>query len=890
MAAAGLVPIKKIVSRNGQNFLTTVYINPNKMKHVDNSKHVQVPDWKMQTPQDLENEKNKIIKTKDPAEKEVLKDEFLKHLKSMGVTWKDNQNDAINFMRALMAAKDHLSVNGNVTQPTQPQTATQPNPTTQQPMAGGTPMSKDDAKALIKKMQKQDSVENIMAKMKSQGLSWNEHANPAVNKMRAMMALNEHLQKGGTLGGNNQPLSQPTAPVPATAPVTVKAKKVDNSAPTPGTIQDDYHQATNVSKAIGLLTGMVPKDSDSENFMIKLIKGGKLDVNPSGMSSSPTKDQYGFPKGIQNFVDSRLDAILDSSTSSRRDDNFYNSRPSKDSDDMFAGHPDEHLYNDYKNNRANYLKKYGQPIYTMSSEITKSIPDNFDIMDKRGMEVTADKTGKQYYNALFIHLHMLSSNSSLSQTDIDKAWDELGMDNFIMRDSLSSIRGNETYPPMQQMLEFAFSGSRRELTDVQRSLMNDLNKSSWSDMKDLMSDIQSGAISRKEFFGALERAIYNDKVKGYIDNQSWATESVATKMMAGGWDLRYMPNCGEFFAGYNDMNNTNGTPNFNRKEIVNFILDSGIDKAPLLTADSKWVESNISLYTRMDGSSRDSYSGKFKMPLDWEPIDKNDWLSSNDKKETMKLHIALMRKSKNTRDKWRKKYAPSSSAKKVGVDKQTLYDEFTKSNPNFDNFAFPEHKDIGGEIKCAVQKVSDNEAASVDSKIQASHDRNSHNSFKTKVNGVYRITNLPYEEKFNDIDKARNHTGFYYHGTDYKSCQKILGDSGQFVVNKTNVKAGRMLGDGVYLASQSSKSMQYIGSGFTRGIGSQGVLFLCKASLGNTVESTVRDSHSNTRALAKQGVDTLFMDRPNVVNPEWAVKEEKAVIPRLMIDVEMGRP
>lgn len=902
---AHLVPVQKLVIRHGQQFMTTVYVNPNKVNKVDHTKHVVVPDWKLTNAQELEDEKNKIVKTKDPAEKEALKDEFLKHLKSMGVTWTDNSNDAINFMRALMAAKDHLNTNGNSIPNPAPTPQPQANPTTQAPTptVGGQTMSKDDAKKVIKDMQKKESVENIMARMKSQGLSWNDHANPAVNKMRAMMVLNSHLQSGGTLGGSAQPAPAPTSPAAPSAPVTVQAKKPTPApaptpapnAPTAGTVEADYHTATPKSKVIGILTGMVPKDSDAEAFLARLIKEGKIEVDPSAISSSGSGDDYGLPKGMLQAL-SRHGRVNDYI---KNDDfNSYN-RPDYAAEEVFKD-KGKAEYAAYKKSYEDYKSKYGQDIMNDHVQFIKGINDGIELMDSVGMTVNQTKTGQDYHNDLV----KLLNNGAATAADADMLWDRLKMDDFLDRRTLYPRSGDTDNPPMQTMVEFAFGGGKENLDHVKDVFMQKFAMRSSQPMSDILNEVRNGTQTKQAVFQHLQEAISNPVTLGRMSllqnnnrDNMWRLPLVPLMMdqsKLGYWDHDNLPRAEKYFKKlYDSQHHKLGgatTPKYDKAEFKNFIFDAIIDKEGLVSPEAKWVKNNLILYNVMRASSSDSYYGKFKMPENYEPVDFNDWQNSPDKLDVFKRHFAIMRKATTTRDKWRKKLTPQqNAAAPKSLDKQALY-EAIKKDGDLSQLHIPEHNDVKGMLKCAVEKSSDKEKETAQKKINESHDTTGHSSFRTKVNNVFRITNLPYEEKFQQIDKDRNNTGFYYHGTDYRAMQLILGKSGQFVVTKTNQKAGRMLGDGVYLAKQSSKSMQYISSGFNRGIGNKGVLFLCKASLGKAVESFVHGASHNTPILAKKDVDTVYMLKPHVVNPEWAVKEEKAVIPRLIIDVEMVNP
>ena len=71
-----------------------------------------------------------------------------------------------------------------------------------------------------------------------------------------------------------------------------------------------------------------------------------------------------------------------------------------------------------------------------------------------------------------------------------------------------------------------------------------------------------------------------------------------------------------------------------------------------------------------------------------------------------------------------------------------------------------------------------------------------------------------------------------FHGTGSVAASMIL-RYGFKIVDKSLIKAGRMLGDGVYVSNIIDKSSQYVGdSGFTRSRGIEGYVFICNVYLG----------------------------------------------------------
>lgn len=163
-------------------------------------------------------------------------------------------------------------------------------------------------------------------------------------------------------------------------------------------------------------------------------------------------------------------------------------------------------------------------------------------------------------------------------------------------------------------------------------------------------------------------------------------------------------------------------------------------------------------------------------------------------------------------------------------------------------------------------------------KIQADHDPVQHGNFRIKVNGVYRITDSRMEPSYQEaVKKYGNEKKDLYHGTSFKSGTPII--RGGFLIIRGKTTNGRnvwrSMGDGIYLADQSSKSAQYIGGDFSHH-GSRGVLFLNDTAMGKVTEN-----QNDTTAQTVFGAKGTRWE-----NNEWAVKDPKAVIPRYWIDVE----
>ena len=182
------------------------------------------------------------------------------------------------------------------------------------------------------------------------------------------------------------------------------------------------------------------------------------------------------------------------------------------------------------------------------------------------------------------------------------------------------------------------------------------------------------------------------------------------------------------------------------------------------------------------------------------------------------------------------------------------------------------------------------ELKEITDKIAADWDKQSHGRMKYRIKGVFEVSGLAVEKDFNKIKKEHQKyngiksmgkdcgSDFFYHGTGSMATSLILGHSGEFKIAK--VKAGRMLGDGIYLADKSSKSAQYISdAGYARSHIS-GSLMLVEASLGNTItdrSSRAASTYDSVFAGKKQGL----------LNNEWCVRDTHSVIPRYLVQMEI---
>jgi hypothetical protein len=173
-----------------------------------------------------------------------------------------------------------------------------------------------------------------------------------------------------------------------------------------------------------------------------------------------------------------------------------------------------------------------------------------------------------------------------------------------------------------------------------------------------------------------------------------------------------------------------------------------------------------------------------------------------------------------------------------------------------------------------LRTVQGPQLSKVETLIQQKWDQQEHGHMSYKIRGVYEIEDPTNQKNFEKAKQQHGNSRYLYHGTDFASGTMITRD--KFKLSKT--KAGRMLGDGVYLAENSSKSAQYLSDRFTRRRGSRGTLLVCEAALGKVQEGHLR-AHDGDTAVMYKG--------KGVRNTEYCVKDTNAVLPRLWVDLEL---
>ena len=145
------------------------------------------------------------------------RDEFLKDLKDKGITWNEHSHAGINHMRAMMALNaaimneshgfkspfgDSSSIQSDSSQSAQDKPSTQQKGTSKSKAPTGKVSKESKAKTHEFFMSCADR-EEFYSKLKQLGVKWTENDHPAINFMRAKMALSLKVENG--FDPNNPP-------------------------------------------------------------------------------------------------------------------------------------------------------------------------------------------------------------------------------------------------------------------------------------------------------------------------------------------------------------------------------------------------------------------------------------------------------------------------------------------------------------------------------------------------------------------------------------------------------------------------------------------------------------------------------------------------------------
>lgn len=212
---------------------------------------------------------------------------------------------------------------------------------------------------------------------------------------------------------------------------------------------------------------------------------------------------------------------------------------------------------------------------------------------------------------------------------------------------------------------------------------------------------------------------------------------------------------------------------------------------------------------------------------------------------------------------------------------------YRKANPQ----QFSAHLSDKFTKYAALSTASPEERRKIVKDIYDGWDNDVHGSFGAKVNNAFRL--------IQDAELVQQHaavgrqiggdelTG--YHGTSFEYAKYIA--STGFKIPPT-ANAGRMLGDGIYLATKGSKSAQYLTKGsVTRQPGSHGVMFITHSYLGKVYQVKDSDARWSTDFNAKYraGYDTVWAQKGKIglLNEEACSKHEKGTMPTYWLDTTL---
>ncbi len=187
-------------------------------------------------------------------------------------------------------------------------------------------------------------------------------------------------------------------------------------------------------------------------------------------------------------------------------------------------------------------------------------------------------------------------------------------------------------------------------------------------------------------------------------------------------------------------------------------------------------------------------------------------------------------------------------------------------------------------VKAVLKSVDDKTFKMVEKRLQKSFDRSTHGGFGIKVNGVFQVGGMDVYDKHTKNAKDYGNVKFMYHGTDYAAASNIVKTG--FAVPKA-AKAGRMLGNGVYVTPCSSKAAQYLSPNFTRQHGTKGVMLVNKCVMGKQFNAPQHHYPGAT-----PGYQSIYVGKGQhgILNEEHCIRDPNSVMPTFWVDVELIKP
>jgi len=180
--------------------------------------------------------------------------------KELGVNWKEHTHEGINWMRAHVAIKSHLSQHSNQQQ--SHQTAQVASVKSQPPPGVSTGFSMSTFQSL-----KNDKAE-AMKYLKQVGITWPEHSHAPINWMRACMAANK--ADNSATATAKPPDPAPVAKIPEKTK-EVEKPKPDNRTPRQKKIDSLLEGLSDEERKRAKQSGMIAGDKESQPYLDQLF-------------------------------------------------------------------------------------------------------------------------------------------------------------------------------------------------------------------------------------------------------------------------------------------------------------------------------------------------------------------------------------------------------------------------------------------------------------------------------------------------------------------------------------------------------------------------------------------------------------------------------------------
>ena len=878
---AGLVQVQRQVNKNGKTFTQHFWIKPGDVQATDVVLSKQ-PDQQIKAKQATNSQSITPKKQLIQILAAYGRDAVLNYAKQAGITWKKNDHEGINWMRASMAIQKDIQANPSRWNPNNikinsKQHSDQSSKPVNKPV--NKPVGSSDSQTDNKPLKTQQNTSSIDTKKKIQelisifgnrdkliqaaqesGITWKKNNHEGINWMRASMVIQKALKENPNILDKQQTTQQLNAAEKKLNATEKKVKQLENL----------------ISQIQNPTAQQVDKNTKQSEILSGITIGSKSPIEKKSFGDILEKAS---PENLRNYrtlgmcaedVESEqyLSRLYDKYSFTMQGNNSVAYDPNIDADPLrnkLQGVVNKSIVGVVKSSLKNIRKRTGE--FTVQQKLLEPwINPNTEFTDaekKRISKLGGTQVGTNRRDACtetdgsHKMLHKVLDKFKLS-----KEYGQLAEEYDAILSEYDQLTKNST--DLQN-----FTNGNYKLTssqEVQESLQLKINH------------LQFLIKSKQE---SIEDYKPNGKEYKYFTNVRGMTPSEAKKKCED--QTRLLQSLVKDYT--KDL-----------KELTQLKSQTtdiqGLVKAAKLRKklfDPKFTDLNANLYhyKMMGGELSRQYFITKDFISEYPILSKEnlDKLNSADEDSltNLALYAGMFKPSLS------KKGDAKDAIMKTYSERQAFLDAYGGVTQVSGNSSYAEDN----EIKCKISKASALKTKEITDHIARDWDMKVHRRMKYKIKGVYKISGLAVEKQFEEIKKAneknqnlntvpnmpKNQTSdYFYHGTGSMATSLILGHSGQFKLVKA--KVGRMLGNGIYLADKSSKSAQYIGDeGYSRS-GIHGSLMIVEASLGNTVGRNRRGSWDMN--------DTVFAGTQHgVLNNEWCVHNPKAVIPRYLVEMEI---